>query len=87
VTDLEAMTRKWREWCSLHKHQQPLECVPQLLVKLAKDEREACATIIQGRILAGHYREWPEYGPGNRHEHHELTQFADAMAAAIRERS
>lgn len=46
-------------------------------------ERERCAKIVRGRVVSGHYREWPEYGPGNRHEADELVKFSDALATAI----
>lgn len=50
--------------------------------------REMAAKVIKGRAVdeknyGARYREWPEYGSGNRSTDDELTKFADAMSAAI----
>lgn len=47
-------------------------------------ERERCAKIIEGRVYNQRYREWPEWGTGNRSNDCEITKFADAIAKAIR---
>ena len=47
VTDLEVMTRKWKEWCESHGSAVPLERIPHLLAALVKDEREACAVFVE----------------------------------------
>jgi hypothetical protein len=49
--------------------------------------REECAKIVEGRVYKTRYREWPEWGTGNRSNDCETTKFADAIAAAIRARA
>jgi hypothetical protein len=49
-------------------------------------EREACARIVEGRVHKEHYREWPEWGMGNRSNGSEAVSLCDALAAAIRAR-
>lgn len=45
---------------------------------------EECAKIVEGRVHKEHYREWPEWGPGNRSNDSELVKFCDVLAEAIR---
>jgi len=73
VAERDAMDQSasyWQERCAAAEVQ-------------AEAERERCAKIIKGRTYLGHYREWPEWGPGNRSNDDEITKFADAMARAI----
>lgn len=42
MTDLERMTQQWRAW---RDGQKKLVLVPELLVALIREEREACAKI------------------------------------------
>jgi hypothetical protein len=50
-------------------------------------EREACAKIVEGRVYKTRYREWPEWGAGNRSADDEAVKLTAALAAAIRARA
>ena len=50
-------------------------------------EREACAKIAEGDLFEVRYRSWPHWNPGgNLSRERDVTQLAEATAAAIRAR-
>lgn len=50
----------------------------------AEAMREAAASIVEGRVFEERYREWPQWGSGNRSNDSEIVRLCDALAAAIR---
>lgn len=56
-----------------------------------REEREACARIVEGRVYREQYRTWPWWinrdgSEGNRSSASDIVQHADKIAAAIRAR-
>jgi hypothetical protein len=68
-----------------------LEPYIEVVAELLEHERalaiEEAAKIVEGRVYKDIYREWPEYGLGNRSREHETVKLCDALAAALRTRA
>jgi hypothetical protein len=47
-------------------------------------ERERCAKLVEGVVLAERYRTWPQLGLGDRDQQDEIVKHCDALAALIR---
>jgi hypothetical protein len=78
MTELEDLTRKWREWCEAHAPTGavPLERVPRLLLALVNDEREACAQIADNHARRSDFS-----------SSYPAASCADAIAYSIRTRN
>jgi hypothetical protein len=64
----------------------------QAVERARGEEREACATIAEGRVYRERYRTWPWWinrdgSEGNRSTDSDIVQHADKIAAAIRARA
>jgi hypothetical protein len=84
MTDLEAMNRKWIEYCRMWDSRVSLEDIPRLLAVVVKDEREACAKLAEQK--AEEFRS-PQYATEQP-----LSSFSERFACtqvaeAIRERN
>ena len=65
----------------------PAECRPSAIREAVEREREACAKIAEGDLFEVRYRSWPHWNPGgNLSRERDVTQLAEATAAAIRAR-
>ena len=56
------------------------------IADLVRDEREACAKIVEGEIYKERYRTWPRVGTGNRARESEVVAHCIALSEAIRAR-
>lgn len=58
------------------------------VAKAIAAEREACAKIVEGEVVAERYRTWSYmHGVGNRSHECEITRHSDKLADAIRNRN